>query len=192
MVMTLVFLCLTACSGSKGPEMPMEVTVDGYTITLGKTTMQDMVDLGYEAHLEKVPGSAKTGDKYIPFYYSLDRGVGDQIWVTVCVPWDGKTDIGEETTLSATEGIIKTVSLSVTASEKVEATYYGVNLQDLSFEYAASEWGAKEKEGASKKTYTLDAKNGLIQLETQLTSTEDFHTLIVQLSQKEFEKLQKQ
>lgn len=186
----LVGLGLTACSAT-APDMPMEAVVDGQTIVLGQTTMQDMVDLGYEAHLEKVPDSAKTGDKYIYYNYSLDMGAGRQVFVTVGVPWSGDTDISNETSLSATEGIIKSISLSKTATEKITVSYNGVDLQDLSFDYAATEWGAKEKEGASKKTYTLPVKRGMIQLQAYLTSDEDFNSLDIQLSEKEFEKMQK-
>jgi hypothetical protein len=61
----------------------------------------------------------------------------------------------------------------------------------LSFDYAAQEWGAKEKKDASKKTYTLQAKRGLVQFQSYLTSDEDFHSVSIQLSDKDFEKMQK-
>ena len=44
----LLLIALTACGGA---DMPMEATLDGYTIVLGQTTVQDLVDRGYEAHL---------------------------------------------------------------------------------------------------------------------------------------------
>ena len=47
----LLLIALTACGGA---DMPMEATLDGYTIVLGQTTVQDLVDRGYEAHLETV------------------------------------------------------------------------------------------------------------------------------------------
>ena len=47
----LLLIALTACGGA---DMPMEATLDGYTIVLGQTTVQDLVDRGYEAHLEKM------------------------------------------------------------------------------------------------------------------------------------------
>ena len=184
----LLLIALAACGGA---DMPMEATLDGYTIVLGQTSVQDLVDRGYEAHLEKMPDFARDGEKYISFNYSLSRGAGDQIFATVSVPWSGNTDITEETTLSASEGILQTVTLTKTATEKVEAAYNGVSVQDLSFDYAAQEWGAKEKKDASKKTYTLQAKRGLVQFQSYLTSDEDFHSVSIQLSDKEFEKMQK-
>ena len=82
---------------------------------------------------------------------------------------------------------MQTVTLTKTATEKVEAAYNGVSVQDLSFDYAAQEWGAKEKKDASKKTYT----RGLVQFQSYLTSDEDFHSVSIQLSDKDFEKMQK-
>ena len=54
-----------------GISVPMEITIDGYTIVLGQTTMKEMTDLGYEAGLTAMPDTVSRGDKYIPFYYSL-------------------------------------------------------------------------------------------------------------------------
>ena len=42
-------LGLMAC-GSSGPDMPMEAVIDGHTITLGKTTMEDLRGWGYEVN----------------------------------------------------------------------------------------------------------------------------------------------
>lgn len=63
----LVFLLtgLTACGG---PEMPMELTVDGHTIVLGKTTMKEMTDLGYEVRVTGTPDTIAKDAKYVPFY----------------------------------------------------------------------------------------------------------------------------
>ncbi|MCI8492185.1 hypothetical protein AALA99_06510 [Anaerotruncus colihominis] len=184
----MMLIALAACGGA---DMPMEATLDGYTIVLGQTTVQDLVDRGYEAHLEKMPDVARDGDKYISFHYSLDRGAGDQIFVTVSVPWSGNTDITAETKLSTSAGILQAVTFTKTATEKVEALYNGVSVQDLSFDFAAQEWGAKEKKDASKKTYTLQAKRGFVQFQSHLTGDEDFHSVSVTLSDKEFEKMQK-
>ena len=63
----LLLIALTACGGA---DMPMEATLDGYTIVLGQTTVQDLVDRGYEAHLEKMPDFARDGEKYISFNYN--------------------------------------------------------------------------------------------------------------------------
>jgi len=62
-----MLLTLVGCGNTV--DMPMEVTIDGYTIVLGQTTMQDMQDAGYKASLSAVPDTARQGDKYISFDY---------------------------------------------------------------------------------------------------------------------------
>ncbi|MCI8494859.1 MAG: hypothetical protein HFI74_04160 [Lachnospiraceae bacterium] len=186
----LIFLMLnlTACIG--GPEMPMEVTVDGYDIVIGKTTMQDLIDQGYEVSNNGSQDVAEDGDAYISFYYSLDKGAGHQFWVTVSVPWSGNTDISAESAQSATEGIVQAVQVKKSSTEDIAVTYNGVQLSDMSFDTAA-EWGAKEKEDQSVKTYQLTAKQGFLTWEAVNTSDEDFNELRIQMNKKEFEKMQK-
>ena len=70
-----LMLGLTGCGGQ---DLPMEATFDGYTVVLGQTTMQDLIDEGYEPHLQSRQDVARDGDKYISFYYSLDKGAGYQ------------------------------------------------------------------------------------------------------------------
>lgn len=182
-----LLLNLTACGS--GPQMPMEITVDGCQIVLGKTTMQDLIDLGYEVSSNGRQDVAKDGDSYISFYYSLDQGAGHQFWVTVCVPWSGNTDISAEAESSATEGIVRSVSVRQSAAEKITVTYNGVNLSDMNFDKAA-EWGAKENTEKSIKTYELTAKQGYLTWEGTSTSNKEFNELRVQMRQSDFEKMQ--
>lgn len=188
-MLAVALMSLTACGGSNGPDMPMEMTINDTTVVLGETTMQELVDLGFEAHLEKVPDSAKDGDKFITFDYSLDQGAGSQFWVSVCVPWSGDTNINNETNLSASEGIVKSITVTKSASEDLNVVYNGVNLQDMSFE-TGEEWGATEDTESSKKRYVLEAKRGFVLMEVYLSSDTEFHSLTVQLTQKEFEAMQ--
>ena len=183
-----LMLGLTGCGGQ---DLPMEATFDGYTVVLGQTTMQDLIDEGYEPHLQSRQDVARDGDKYISFYYSLDKGAGYQFWVTVCVPWGGGADISSETTQSLTEGIVKSVSFPKGSTEKMTATYNGVDIQELSFEYAADEWGAKQEDDTSKVTWKAPLKRGSLKLEAEDTFEEVFYELTVSLSQKEFENMQK-
>ena len=67
-----ILLGLTGCGSGK--DLPMEVTLDGYTVVLGETTIQDIVDLGYEPHLERLPDVASDGDKYISSSDLLQSG----------------------------------------------------------------------------------------------------------------------
>ncbi len=185
--MCLMMLMLTACAS--GPEMPMQVTVDGYDIVIGKTTMQDLIDQGYEVNNNGNQDVAKDGDRYISFYYSLDKGAGHQFWVTVCVPWSGKADISAESAQSATEGIVRSVEVRKSAAEDISVVYNDVELADMSFDNA-TEWGAKENKDKSVKTYQLTAKQGFLTWEAINTSDQEFNELRVQMSQKEFEKMQ--
>ena len=186
----LLVFCITACA--KKVDLPMEITIDGYTIVLGQTTVKDMMERGYEIHTDAMPDVAHEGDKYIPFYYSLDRGAGDQIHVTVMAPWSGESDISSEQSFAATEGIIKAVSFRLTSVEKVEVTYNGMNVNDLSFDYAQKEWSAKPKDGSTNTRYQVDATRGFVILETAHSSDEEYGALNIQLTEKEFEKMQEQ
>ncbi len=184
----LLVFCITACA--KKVDLPMEITIDGYTIVLGQTTVKDMMERGYEIHTDAMPDVAHEGDKYIPFYYSLDRGAGDQIHVTVMAPWSGESDISSEQSFAATEGIIKAVSFRLTSVEKVEVTYNGMNVNDLSFDYAQKEWSAKPQDGSTNTRYQVDATRGFVILETAYSSDEEYGALNIQLTEKEFEKMQ--
>ena len=176
----LLVFCITACA--KKVDLPMEITIDGYTIVLGQTTVKDMMERGYEIHTDAMPDVAHEGDKYIPFYYSLDRGAGDQIHVTVMAPWSGESDISSEQSFAATEGIIKAVSFRLTSVEKVEVTYNGMNVNDLSFDYAQKEWSAKPKDGSTNTRYQVDATRGFVILETAYSSDEEYGALNIQLT----------
>ena len=183
-LLTALVLSLTACSG---PEMPMEAVFDGNTIVLGKTTMQEMTDWGYEVNYAGRQDVAHEGDKYIAFHYSLNKGAGNQFWVSVYVPW---SDIGSEQSASVTEGIVYAVTLSKSASEKVDVTYHDMNLQDMSFD-TAKEWGAKQDKEASVVTWDLTAKKGFLSFEAEDTFSEEMDELRVSLSRKAFEAMQK-
>ena len=94
-LLTLVLVCGLMGCGLTAPEAPMEATIDGYTVVLGETTVQDIVDQGYEIYLESVQDVARDGDKYISFYYSFAKEAGNQFWGYVAVPWNGSTNINK-------------------------------------------------------------------------------------------------
>lgn len=186
--MIFMAMMLTACGNAT--EMPMKITVDGYDIELGSTTMQDLIDQGYDVSSNGRQDVAKDGDKFISFYYSLDKGAGRQIWVTVCVPWSGSTDISAEQRSSVTEGIVKSVTVRQSSTEKITVTYNGVDITDMSFD-TATEWGAKENADKSVKTYELTAKQGFLTWEAVNTTNDDFNELQIQMKKSVFEEMQK-
>ena len=187
----LVALLLFLATFSGGPDLPMEITVDGYTIVLGETTMQDLTAQGYTGTPTGVPDTIRSNAKYIPFYYSLDRGAGDCMNVTVMVPWSGETDVSREQERSATEGVVKSVWLNRDALKDVEVRYNGADLQELTFAYAASEWEAEQDWTASNTAWGVDAKRGYVGLAAESDASEEVYELTVQLSEKEFTKMQK-
>lgn len=193
--LTAVFIALImtfSLAGCGGVDLPMEVTVDGNTIVLGQTTMQDMIDLGYKVNSAGKQDAAKSGDKYISFGYTLTKEAGNQLFVTVYVPWSGNTNVSKEAELSATEGIIRTIELKKSALEKVTVTYNGMDLNDFTLNYAVDEWGAKQDERLINfLAYSVEAKNGFVRLSADGAFSEEFGELSLQIYDKVFESMQK-
>lgn len=193
---TAILLLLSMLLGLVGcgstADLPMEVTIDGYTIVLGKTTLQDLRDQGYDVNLSATPGTANKTDKYIPFQYGVKKSAKQQFFVTVCVPWEKGSNINKETKLSATEGIIKSIHMRKDSLTDVEVLYNSVSLQDLTFEYSESEWGAKTHDSSDAAvSYQAKTKNGYVTLKSQNTFREEFYSLNVELHMRGFEKMQK-
>lgn len=181
-------LGLAACAA--GPEMPMEATIDGHTITLGKTTMADMAGWGYKVNSAGRQDAAYDDDKYIYFHYSLSKGAGEQFWVSVYTPYYGGTNINKEAGEAAESGIVFSVTLSKSATEKISAVYNGVDVKDMSFDTVA-EWGCKKDEEASVATYKLTAAQGFITCKAEGTFSEEMDELRVSMSEKAFLAMQK-
>lgn len=190
LLLLTLLLGLVGC-GSSTVDMPAEVTIDGYTIVLGQTTMQDLKDQGYEVFFNSSQDTAKSTDKYITFVYLIKKTAKQQFSVTVCVPWEKGPNINNETKLSATEGIIKSVTMRQDSLTDVEVLYNDVDLQDLTFEYGESEWGAKKQEDSSVLTYQTKTKNGYVTLRAENPMHEDFYSLSVELHMRGFEAMQK-
>ena len=190
-----VLLLLTMLLGLVGcgstVDMPTEVTIDGYTVVLGETTMQDLKDQGYEVFFNSSQDTAKKTDKYITFVYLVKKTAKQQFSVTVGVPWEKGNNINKETKLSATEGIIKSITMTKSGLTDAEVLYNGVNFQDLTFEYGESEWGAKKQEDSSVLTYQTKTKNGYVTLRAENTFKEEFYSLSVELHMRGFEAMQK-
>lgn len=147
-------LGLTSCGAAK-PEMPMEFTIDGHTIALGKTTTADLASWGWELSFTGSQNEIREDAKYVACYYSVGKDggrSGDQFWVDVYVPFQknmsGKyVDFSEEEKMSRTEGVVYRVEVRKDAAENYDITYNGMDYQDLTWEDAAG-WGAAKKEDA--------------------------------------------
>lgn len=182
-------LGLTAC-GASGPDMPMEAVIDGHTVVLGETTMEDLVSWGYEVNSAGRQDVARDGDKYIYFHYSLSKGAGDQFWVSVYTPYYGGTNINKEASEAAKSGVVFSVTLRKSSTEKISATYNGLDIKDMTWDNA-EEWGAKEVEDASRVTWDLAAAQGTLRFEAENTFGEDLYSLRVSMNLKTFTAMQK-
>lgn len=188
LLLLTMLLGLAGCGGTV--DMPAEVTIDGYTIVLGETTMQELQDQGYEVFFSSSQDTARDTDKYITFVYVVKKTSKQQFSVTVGVPWEKGKNINKEKKLSATEGIIKSITMRKDSLTDVEVLYNDVNLQDLTFEYGESEWGAK-KQDSSTLSYQTKTKNGYVTLKAENTFKEEFYSLKVELHMRGFEAMQK-
>lgn len=185
---TMLLVNLAACNGKS--DMPMEVEVDGVNIVLGQTTIEALTSQGYTARLSQSPASAGKNDKYLPFTLSLDKGAGEQIYVSVYVPYNGGTNINAEKKLAVKEGIIYSVFCTPGSTKKIKVFYNGVEIQELTVELMTKEWGLKPVESTSLhyENYILEAKNGTISVEAE---KEKFKKLTVKVSYSKFLQLQK-
>ena len=189
LLLLTMMLWLVGCGSTV--DLPAEVTIDGYTIVLGETTMQDLQDQGYEVYFNSSQDTAKDTDKYITFVYLVKKTANQQFFVTVCVPWEKGKNINNEKKLSDTEGIIKSITMRKGSLTDVEVLYNDVNLQDLTFEYGESEWGAKKEEDSSILSYETKTKNGYVTLRAENTFKDEFYSLSVELHMRGFEAMQK-
>ena len=110
-------LGLAAC-GPSGPDMPMEIQIDGDTIALGQATLPDLGRLGWKAKLTGAQREIRAKAKFVGFHYRLERtdGSGVQFWASVYVPFQGKAsggsaDISQEQAIAGEEGVLYRVEV---------------------------------------------------------------------------------
>lgn len=158
-------LGLAAC-GPSGPDMPMEIQIDGDAIVLGRTTLPDLARLGWKAKLTGAQREIRAKAKFVGFHYRLERtgGSGVQFWASVYVPFQGNVsggsaDISQEQAIAGEEGVLYRVEVRKDAAADCDIFYNGVNLQDMTYA-RARRWGAVKDETQSRTTYTLEAARG--------------------------------
>lgn len=153
-------LLLSACGR---PELPMEAVVDGFTVTLGRTTMADLTAQGWTAELAGRQETAHRDDQFIAFYYRLSRDRGNrQFLARVYVPWtsasDGETsNVTQEQDASATQGVLYAIGFDPAGTGELSAAYNGVDVRELTVAVLQS-WGAVRK-GA---VWSVDAADGTV------------------------------
>lgn len=196
LALTLV-LGLAAC-GPAGPDMPMEVSVEGHTIVLGQTTMSDLTKLGWTAKLTGAQREIRKNDKYVAFHYNLavdGGGAGKELWASVYVPFQGhisgnNADISQEQALAGTQGVVCMVSVRKSAGKDLSISYNGTDLQDITWD-TAKEWGATVKEGEYVTSAELAAAQGTLSFAESSTNDGEFNELTVTMDAKAFDTLQK-
>lgn len=192
----LVVLGLSAC-GPKGPDMPMEMELDGHTIVLGETTTGDMAGWGWEVNLTGTQNEIQENAKYVACHYDIRKedGSGNQFWVSVYVPFQKNisgnyVDFSAEEKESKTNGVVYRISVRKDASENYDIVYNGMDYQDLTWEDAEG-WGAVKDEDAYPTTYDLEAAQGTLKFEKGYTGEDEPGELTVTMNQNAFSRLQK-
>jgi len=188
-------LSLNSCAAS-GPDMPMELSIDGHTVALGKTTTAEMSSWGWDVAFTGSQREIREDSKYVACYYSISKAedAGNEFSATVFVPFqkniDGNyVDFSAEETQSQTEGVVCRVNVRKDSAENFDVSYNGVNLQDITWA-TAEEWGAKESEDTSRKTYEMAVAQGSLKFEESYTDDE-LGELAVSMNVGSFAKLQK-
>ena len=192
----LLVLGLAAC-GASGPDMPMEVTVNGKTIVIGKTTTGEMADWGWEVSFMNSQSDIRKDAKYVACHYHIKvdgGGAGKEFWVSVYVPFQknisGSTaDLSAEEKESKTAGVVYRVSVRKSAGEKLSISYNGMDLQNITWD-TAGEWGATVDEDSYYKSAELSAAQGTLKFEQSAGEGDEVNELTVIMSTSAFSKLQ--
>lgn len=167
---------LAAC-GPSGPDMPMEIQIDGDIIILGRTALSDLAQLGWKARLTGAQREIRAKAKFVGFHYRLERtdGSGVQFWASVYVPFQGNVsggsaDVSQEQAVAGDEGVLYRVEVRKDAAGDCDVFYNGVNLQDMTYA-RAQRWGAVKDEAQSRTTYSLEAARGSLKFEQSDTDS---------------------
>lgn len=186
-------LGLAAC-GPSGPDMPMEIQIDGDTIVLGQATLPDLARLGWKAKLTGAQREIRAKAKFVGFHYRLERtdGSGVQFWASVYVPFQGKAsggsaDISQEQAIAGEEGVLYRVEVRKDAAGDCDIFYNGVSLQDMTYA-RARRWGAVKDEAQSRTVYTLEVARGSLNFEQSDTDS-GLGGLTITMSAAAFEEL---
>ena len=192
----LLALGLTSC-GASGPDMPMEVTVNGKTIVIGKTTTGEMADWGWEVGFMNSQSDIRKDAKYVACHYHIKvdgGGAGKEFWVSVYVPFQknisgSHADLSAEEKESKTAGVVYRVSVRKSAGKKLSISYNGKDLQSITWDDAEA-WGAKVDEESYYKSAELSAAQGTLKFEESAGYRDEMNELTVVMSTGAFSKLQ--
>lgn len=159
-------LCLAGCGGER-PDLPMELTVDGRAVVLGRTTTGDLAGWGWDVHLVAPRDNLTEETQYVTCDFRVGKGEDSRFTVAVLVPFQrnfvgaGQVDLIEEARLSLTQGVVSEVTVDKAAAGQFQIIYHGADCRALTWEDAAA-WGARRARGSSAgaPVYTLEAARG--------------------------------
>ena len=197
LVLSLLLALGLASCGPSGPDMPMEVTVSGRTIVMGRTTTGEMAGWGWEVEFMSIPSEIRADAEYASCDYHITvdgGGAGREFRVSVYVPFrknmvDGCVDLSAEAEESKTAGVVYRVSVRKSAGDGLSVTYNGVDLRDITWDTAA-EWGAAMDEESDRKFAELAAAQGTLTFEAASGGSGALNELTVTMSDSAFSKLQ--
>ena len=192
----LLALGLASC-GASGPDMPMEVTVNGKTVVIGKTTTGEMANWGWEVAFMNSQSDIRKDAKYVACHYHIKvdgGGAGQEFWVSVYVPFQknisGSTvDLSKEKAESKTAGVVYRVDVRKSAGEKLSISYNGMDLQNITWDIA-EEWGATVDEESYYKSAELAVSQGTLKFQQSAGEGDEVNELNVIMSTSAFSKLQ--
>ena len=198
LALSLLMLPGLASCGASGPDMPMEVTVNGKTIVIGQTTTGEMAGWGWDAAFMSSQDTIASNAKYVACHYHIKvdgGGAGKEFWASVYVPFqkniDGsRVDLSAEEKESKTAGVVYRVSVRKSAGEKLSISYNSMDLQDITWD-TVEEWGGKVDEESYKKSAELSAAQGTLKFEAGSGVNSEVNELNVVMSTSAFSKLQK-
>ena len=197
LALSLLLALGRASCGASGPDMPMEVTVNGKTIVIGQTTTGEMAGWGWEVAFMNSQSDIRKDAKYVACHYHIkvDGGsAGQEFWVSVYVPFQkhisGSTvDLSAEEKESRTAGVVYRVSVRKSAGKKLSISYNGMDLQDITWDDAVA-WGAKVDEESYLKNAELAAAQGTLEFKASSGYGDEMNELNVIMSTGAFSRLQ--
>lgn len=193
----LLALGLTSCGAS--PDMPMEITVNGKIILIGRTTTGEMAGWGWDVAFMSSQSEVRSDAKYVACHYHVKvdgGGAGKEFWVSVYVPFQknisgsgSRVDLSGEEEESKTAGVVYRVDVRKSAGEKLNIFYNGMNLRDITWD-TVEEWGGKVDGESYKKSAGLSAARGALTFEAASGNSGELNEMSVVMSTSAFSKLQ--
>lgn len=196
--LAILILSLPGCNTTQKQSQPnkaeevvsAEVQINGYTVTLGVTTIKDLLDQGYKFPSYgglRAPMVVNKNAEYLDITAKLIKN-NKTIEVVTRVPWSGNTkDLSREYKMASSSGIIREVMFK--ADSDNEIIYNNKNLKEVTADYAKEEWGAVQ-DSTSSNNRGLEASFKNIKISGTLNEDNtSFEKIGIRLDIETFEEL---